>query len=124
MFEPLLRNRAVDYAQPDLCSCGGITEGLKIATLASVYNVHLTPRVWGSSIGQAAALHFYAARPKHPSSLLQEDKLIECDQTENPLRMEIVEKPIRFANGCWYLPQTPGLGVEVRESAVARFSCT
>src|SRR5260370_39787838 len=38
-FEPLLRRRAVDYAQPDLCACGGISEGLKIAALASTYNV-------------------------------------------------------------------------------------
>ena len=28
-FEPLLRRRAVDYAQPDLCACGGVSEGLK-----------------------------------------------------------------------------------------------
>ncbi|MGH9657211.1 MAG: mandelate racemase/muconate lactonizing enzyme family protein, partial [Bryobacteraceae bacterium] len=46
-FEPLLRRRAVDYAQPDLCGCGGISEGLKIAALASTYNVHVTPHAWG-----------------------------------------------------------------------------
>jgi D-galactarolactone cycloisomerase len=76
-FEPLLRRRAVDFAQPDLCACGGISEGLKIAALASVYNVHLTPHAWGSAVGQAAALHFYAARPRHPGSLTAEDKMIE-----------------------------------------------
>src|SRR5205085_11493655 len=72
-FEPLLRTRALDYAQPDLCACGGISEGLKIAALASTYNVHVTPHAWGSAIGQAAALHFYAARPRHPGSLTAED---------------------------------------------------
>lgn len=123
-FEPLLRRRAVDYAQPDLCACGGITEGLKIAALASTYSIHLTPHVWGSPVGQAAALHFYAARPTHPSSLTPEDKLIECDQSENPLRTEIAAQPVRFAKGRWFLPQTPGLGVEIREAALARFSWT
>jgi D-galactarolactone cycloisomerase len=121
-FEPLLRRRAVDYAQPDLCACGGISEGLKIAILASTYNVHVTPHAWGSAIGQAAALHFYAARPRHPGSLTAEDKMIECDQTENPFRTEIVPAPIRFENGEWLLPQEPGLGLEIDRDALGRYT--
>ena len=121
-FEPLLRKRAVDYAQPDLCACGGISEGLKIAALASIYNVHVTPHAWGSSIGQAAALHFYAARPRHPGSLTAEDKMIECDQTENPFRTEVVQEPIRFERGQWFLPTGPGLGVEIDRAALRRYA--
>ncbi len=121
-FEPLLRRRAVDYAQPDLCACGGISEGLKIATLASTYNVHVTPHAWGSAIGQAAALHFYAARPRHPGSLTAEDKMIECDQTENPFRTEIVREPVKFDRGDWFLPQGPGLGVEIDREALCKYS--
>lgn len=120
-FEPLLRSRAVDFAQPDLCSCGGISEGLKIATLASIYNVHLTPHAWGSAIGQSAALHFYAARCRHPGSLTAEDKLIECDRTENPFRTEIVREPIGFDHGEWLLPSLPGLGVEIDRAGLARY---
>ncbi len=121
-FEPLLRRRAVDYAQPDLCACGGISEGLKIAALASIYNIHVTPHAWGSSVGQAAALHFYAARPRHPGSLTPEDKVIECDQTENPFRNEIVSAPIRFERGEWSLPQSAGLGIEIERAALARYA--
>jgi D-galactarolactone cycloisomerase len=120
-FDALLRRRAVDYAQPDLCACGGITEAMKIATLASVAGVHVTPHVWGSAVGQAAAAHFYAARPSHPGSLVPEDKLIECDQTENPLRSEIVREPVRVEQGRVVVPQGPGLGVEVDETALARY---
>ncbi len=120
-FEPLLRRRAVDFAQPDLCACGGVSEGLKIAALASIYNVHVTPHAWGSAIGQAAALHFYAARPRHPGSLTAEDKMIECDQTENPFRTEIVQTPIPFEGGEWRLPQSPGLGVEIDKVALMKF---
>lgn len=121
-FEPLLRRRLVDFAQPDLCICGGITEGMKIATLASVYGVHVTPHVWGTVIGPAAALHFYAARCRHPGTLTPETKLIECDQTENPLRSELIPEQIRFDSGRWMLPQTPGLGVTIREQALPRFA--
>jgi len=84
--------------------------------------VHVTPHAWGSAVGQAAALHFYAARPRHPGSLTAEDKMIECDQTENPFRTEIVRSGIRFERGEWLLPETPGLGVEIEREALARFA--
>ena len=112
-FDRWFRARAFDYCQPDLCSSGGITEGMKIATLASLTGIHVTPHAWGSAVGQAAALHFYAARPRQPFTLTPERKLIECDRSENPFRTAIVREPIPFADGKWSLPQTPGLGIEV-----------
>ena len=123
-FEPWFRKRAIDYAQPDLCACGGITEGMKIATLASLHQVHVTPHAWGSAIGQAAALHFYAARPKHPGTLTAERKLIECDRSENPFRTQIAANPVRLERGSWLLPEGPGLGVEIDRAAVERFRST
>jgi len=112
-FDPWFRLRAIDYAQPDICSCGGITEAMKIATLASLTGIHVTPHAWGSAVGQAAALHFYAARPRQPFTLTPEQKLIECDRTENPFRTNIVDPPIHFENGRWHLPESAGLGVVV-----------
>jgi D-galactarolactone cycloisomerase len=120
-FERLFRLRALSFAQPDLCACGGITEGLKIATLASIHSIHVTPHAWGSAVGQAAALHFYAARMGDPATLVAETKWIECDQSENPLRNEIVREPIDLRDGEWVIPQTPGLGVEVVEDKFGRF---
>jgi len=119
-FQPLLHLRSVDYVQPDLCACGGVSEGLKIATLASIYGAHLTPHAWGSAVGLAAALHFYAALPGLPASLVPVQKLLEYDRSENPLRSEIVAAPLRFSAGRLYLPQTPGLGIEVLEEKVQR----
>ncbi len=123
-FERWFRMRALDYAQPDLCACGGISEGMKIATLASLTGIHVTPHAWGSAIGQAASLHFYAARQRQPFTLTPEPKLIECDQTENPFRKEIVEQPIHFANGEWYLPQESGLGIKVSRKDLERYQVT
>lgn len=120
-FDPFFRLRALDYAQPDLCACGGITEGMKIATLASLHSIHVTPHAWGSAVGQSAALHFYAARPGNPATMVPETKWIECDQSENPLRNELVRDPIAFREGAWILPQTPGLGVEVMEERFVAF---
>ena len=123
-FERWFRMRALDYAQPDLCACGGISEGMKIATLASLTGIHVTPHAWGSAIGQAASLHFYVARQRQPFTLTPETKLIECDQTENPFRKEIVEQPIHFENGEWYLPQESGLGIKVSRKDLERYRVT
>lgn len=112
-FEKWFQLRALDYAQPDVCACGGITEAMKIAVLGSLTGVHVTPHAWGSAVGQAAALHYYAARPRQPFTLRPEKKLIECDHTENPLREAIVETPVRLERGLWHLPKEPGLGVRV-----------
>ncbi len=113
-FDNWFRSRAIDYAQPDICACGGITEGMKIAALASLAGIHVTPHAWGSAVGQAAALHFYAARPRQPFTLTPETKLIECDRTENPFRTAIVQSPIELSRGRWHLPSAPGLGIEVK----------
>ena len=121
-FEPWLRRRAFDFAQPDICACGGVSEAMKIATLASLTGIHVTPHAWGSAVGQAAALHFYAARPRQPFTLTAEDKLIECDRSENPLRTAIVKEPIALTNGRWELPTGPGLGVEVLPEAVESYA--
>jgi len=120
-FEPWLRARAFDYAQPDLCATGGISEGLKIASLASLTGVHVTPHTWGSAVGQSAALHFYAARPRNPFTTSPESRWLECDRSENPFREAIVESPITFERGRWKLPTGPGLGVEVQPETFARY---
>ena len=120
-FDRWFRRRALDFAQPDICACGGISEGMKIAALASLTGIHVTPHAWGSAVGQAAALHFYAARPRQPFTLTPEAKLIECDRTENPLRTAIVDRPIPLERGRWRLPEAPGLGVAVRAELLAPY---
>jgi D-galactarolactone cycloisomerase len=64
-------------------------------------------------VGLAAALHFYAALPGPPATLTPPQKLLECDRTENPFRTEIVAEPIRLESGRLYVPQTPGLGIQL-----------
>ena len=86
---------------------------MRIATLASLASIHVTPHARGTAIGQAAVLHFYAARPRQPFTLTPEAKLIECDRTENPFRTEIVETPIRLEAGRWHQPEAAGLRVTV-----------
>ncbi|MFY1004899.1 enolase C-terminal domain-like protein, partial [Escherichia coli] len=56
-FRDLLVEGMVDIVQPDLSHCGGISEGMKIATLASCFDVALAPHCPLGPLTLAASLH-------------------------------------------------------------------
>lgn len=120
-FRDLISRGAVDIAQPDLCICGGLSEGAKIAALAQTWHVRLIPHVWGTGVALAAALHFIAALPDQPPSLNPTPALLEFDRTENPLRDEVVATPLRLLDGDMMVPQGPGLGIEIDRAALKRY---
>ena len=68
-FREFLGAGAVDIAQPDIGSCGGITAARHIMALAQSHGVQVNPHVWGSAIAQAASLHVIAAVPVAHHSL-------------------------------------------------------
>ena len=81
----LISARAVDVVQPDLTLCGGLDEARAIAVLCRLHNVGLSPHVWGSPVGLAAALHFMAALPDYPhTDHLPHPRMVEYDVGENP----------------------------------------
>ena len=56
-FLKLIEARCVDVVQPDLCWCGGLSEALKIYTLAEAAGIPTSPHLAGSSaFGQHLAL--------------------------------------------------------------------
>src|SRR5262249_51645561 len=59
-FKRLLDLSAVDIVQPDLTMCGGLRAGREIALLARLHHRRLSPHVWGSGVGLAAACPFVA----------------------------------------------------------------
>lgn len=125
-FRDLIADECVDVAQPDLCGCGGLSEFQKIHALASAFGVRVVPHVWGSAVAVAAAAQALAILPPSPHThdpvALQNLPVAELDRSPNPLREEIVENPVRVDAGVLHIPQGPGLGVVVDETAVARFT--
>jgi D-galactarolactone cycloisomerase len=120
-FSRLLSQRCVDFVQPDLCITGGISEGLKIAALASTIGIRLVPHIWGTGIALAAALQFIAVQPPSPPSLYSNSPMLELDRTENPLREESLVTNLELKDGYLTIPQGPGLGVEVDENFLERY---
>ena len=121
-FQRLFQAGAVDIAQPDPCITGGISETIKIATLAQVWGVRCMPHVWGSGIALAAALHVLASLPAMPPSLNPRPTMLEYDRTENPIREQLLATPLQMVDGQVLVPQGPGLGVEVDRAVLARYA--
>jgi D-galactarolactone cycloisomerase len=120
-FRDIVSRKAMDIVQPDVCAAGGITECKKIAALASAHGVECVPHAWGSAIGLAATLHFLAALPDMPPSLVPMPPLLEFEQTENPFRDLLAARPITQERGIVRIPDKPGLGIEVDRSVIERF---
>ncbi len=121
-FKDLFTHGCVDIAQPDLCVCGGISEGLRIQSIASSYNIPVIPHAWGSGIALAATLQFLACLPIQPHTAnpiaLQNAPMIEYDRNPNPLRDDLLREPIRLQDSCLAIPQGAGLGVEIDEAVL------
>lgn len=121
-FQTLLQSKSVDIVQPDICSTGGLTEAKRIATLASVYGVEVVPHTWGTGIAIAAAAHFVSNLDTIPGRLKKPRFYMEYDRTENGLRDQLTISDIHIENGEIIIPDTPGLGFEVNEEALNKYS--
>ncbi|MGQ0579647.1 MAG: mandelate racemase/muconate lactonizing enzyme family protein [Betaproteobacteria bacterium] len=120
-FRELLGAGAVDVAQPDLGSCGGISTGRHIIALAHAHGIQVNPHVWGSAIAQAASLQLIAALPVAHHSLFALEPILEYDRSTHPFRQHLITKPIQQVQGLVEIPSGPGLGVEVDRSVVEKY---
>lgn len=112
---PYLQERAIDILQPDVAHTGGITQMKKIAVLAEAYFVPLAPHCTTSPLGATASLHVAASIP----FLLIHETAPGAIQWGEPFARKnwTVDK-----EGYASLPQGPGLGVEMDESAMAKMA--
>jgi D-galactarolactone cycloisomerase len=124
-FRDLFVGECVDIAQPDLGVCGGLSEFLKIAALATAFGVPVIPHVWGSGVALAAALHAVAALPASPYThapvALQNEPAIEFDRKHNPLRDDLLQERLELRDGALDVPRGTGLGVTVNLDVVKRY---
>ncbi|HUY13456.1 MAG TPA: galactonate dehydratase [Terriglobia bacterium] len=111
-FREIFEQHACHVIQPDLCHCGGLLEGKKIAAMAEVYYMGVAPHNPLGPVANAAALHFALSTPNF---LIQEDMLSDV-----PWRWEVVRHSLQTQDGYWQKTEAPGLGVEVNEVEAAR----
>lgn len=107
-FRHLLEIGAQDVLQPDIYWAGGITETLKIAALASAYDVAVIPH--GHSTHATA--HVSAALP--PNLCFIQEYLVKW----NTIHQFFLRHKLEPVNGAIALPTAPGLGLEIDEDLV------
>jgi L-rhamnonate dehydratase len=112
-FQTLIERGKVDVVQPDLSRCGGFTVARKIVHLAELHNRLVIPHSWISDLLTAASLHLNAYMRR---SVFQ-----EFNVTSGPLSREMCRNPMTIQDGFLRVPQGPGLGVEVDESAIEKY---
>lgn len=112
-FKPLIDARAVDILQPDCSITGGLSEFMKIASLAKIANTQCCPHVWGSAVAVQVGLQAAFAQPDFPESLCPADVYFELDRTPNIFREELSLRKLEIKNGYIERPEFEGLGFEM-----------
>lgn len=104
-YREVLETGACQVAQPDVMHAAGITEVMRIATMADTYLVSVAPHNPGGPICTAASLHVAAATPNF--------YILEQMEDERALRDSVSTPALAYADGYYSLPEAPGLGVEL-----------
>jgi len=111
-----LRARALHVVQADPEWCGGVSELVKIATLASAHDAHVVPH--GHALH--AALHVIASQS--PATCpMGECLLVKMTLPTHPWYFCHFEKePLRIEKGEALLTERPGFGIELDPAKVEK----
>ena len=113
-FGQMLLANAVKVWQPDLSKTGGITEGLRIANMASAFSIPLNAHSSATGLNHAATLHFLSA--------IENSGYFEaCVSKFNPLRDMFGTIFKIGSDGCVEPPTGHGLGIDVDESIFEKY---
>ncbi|MDR2478503.1 MAG: mandelate racemase/muconate lactonizing enzyme family protein [Treponema sp.] len=110
-YRPFFEERSIHVIQPDLCNCGGLTEGKKICDMAHVYDAAVQIHVCGGPISTAAALQLEAVIPnflihEHHAAALVDENIALCKYDYQP------------EQGYFKVPELPGIGQELTDETM------
>jgi L-alanine-DL-glutamate epimerase-like enolase superfamily enzyme len=111
-FRDLIQAQAADIISPDHAKAGGLLEGRKIADLADMYYIPVSPHNICSPIGTMAVSHLCAAIPNF--------QVLEFHHLDNEVWNTLTIERNLIQNGHIDIPGKPGLGVTVDEEVARR----
>ncbi len=110
-FRAVIEEELVDYVRPDLCICGGLTAGRKIAAMAETHLVKLLPHNPLGPVCTAASLHLdLACDNAGPQEVLWPPQ---------DMLPDVFECAFALKNGALSVPEAPGLGIRFNVEAAA-----
>jgi len=104
-FVPLLEQHLADFIMPDVTWTGGISELKKISTLAEAYYVPVSPHDASGPINVLAGAHVMMTVPNFYKLETIRSKMDSYDV--------FITEPLDTRGGNLYVPNRPGLGVEM-----------
>ncbi|WP_040978486.1 mandelate racemase/muconate lactonizing enzyme family protein [Oceanobacillus jeddahense] len=109
-FQELIRSGSLNYLQPDATQCGGVSEFIKISTLAGTQGVTIAPHYfWDIHVQLACALR----------EVVYVEKFVGNDVTNFDL---IMSNPYKLStNGTLIPPNKAGLGITWDEEAIQSY---
>lgn len=130
-FAMLIKHDGAQYVRPDICLCGGITGGKKIAAMAEANGIMVVPHNPLSPVSTAACIQIAACIPNFA---LQEfpgddrpcttDRYIshEIETKQGCFRQgDVVKETIPCVDGYLQIPTKSGIGVELAEDIEEKF---
>lgn len=111
-FRPLLEQELISVMQPDVANAGGISEMMRMASLAELYGVTFNPHSPNSPLQAMASMHIAANS--------QAFGMLEHRHEHHDYMTRLCSfVPTVDADGCTSLPQGPGLGTTINEAFFA-----
>lgn len=107
-YAKFFEQNTLQVAQPDIGTCGGITEVKKICDMAYVYDVAIQIHACGSPLSTAAALHVEASIPNF---IIHEHHIVST----TPFNSKLCKHDYQPVNGKFKVPELPGLGNELSD---------
>jgi galactonate dehydratase len=112
-FRELIEREGADIIQPDVCLMGGLLEMKKVAAIAEAHYVVVAPHNPMGPVATAVNVHFCASTPNFA--------VLEYNPDDSGPRRDLVQEPLRVQGGYIDLPTAPGLGIDLDESAFAKY---
>jgi len=106
VWRNLMESGAVDIVQPDATVLAGISEWLRVATLAKAWNLPLAP---------------HTATEVHAQLAGAVPEVIFVESIYERLEDEVFAERLEPKNGYFELPKMPGLGIEFDEKVVEKY---
>ena len=110
----LIEREIIDVVQPDTGRAGGLLQMKKIAALAEAHYVTMAPHDGSlGPVAEMAAVHLLATLPNF--------LILEHLADDVPQRYEVMTGHPQIEASHIVVPDTPGLGVDIVEEAIARY---
>tara|TARA_Y100000992_G_scaffold103702_1_gene67487 strand:+ start:189 stop:1382 length:1194 start_codon:yes stop_codon:yes gene_type:complete len=110
-FAPFFSKRSVDVPLVDV-SWNGLLESIKIANVADVFDLNISPHNFTGYLATQISAHFAAITPNL--------EIMEFDVDEVPWLGEFFTEPLKIEGGELILSEKPGWGMDIDEKAVLK----